>query len=160
MEYPNDKMTGLPGGAALNEELHQRLEQRQQFAVAVVDVDGLANLNYDLNHLEGDKMLVQLAELLTQANVGAVYRTGGDKFTLVMPQVTREQAVLAAEKLQTSVANYDFALSDRRAVTVTVGVAHSPFHADEAQVLLDIAAGALSHAKHEAYLLRQASRPS
>ena len=73
MEHPNDKMTGLPGREALHEEISQRLEQQEQLAVILLDVDSLASLNYDLWHVEGDKMLVRLAELLRQSSAGPVY---------------------------------------------------------------------------------------
>ena len=70
MEYSNDEMTGLPGREALHEEISQRLEQQEQLAVILLDVDSLASLNYDLWHVEGDKMLVQLAGHLRQSSAG------------------------------------------------------------------------------------------
>lgn len=160
MEHPDDTMTGLPGGKALKEEIDQRLDRCEHFAVAVIDVDNLASLNYDLTHSEGDKLIIQIARLLTQAGVGTVYRTGGDEFALVMPQVTLEMALSEASRLCGFIANHNFALADGRAVTVTTGVVHSPSQATGAQVLLDSAAEALAHAKQESYLLRQALRPS
>lgn len=160
MKHPNHKMTGLPGRKALKEEIGQWLSQQERFAVAVMDVDSFANLNHDLWHVAGDKMLVQLAELLSQAGTGKVYRTGGGEFTLVIPQVSRAEALLTVEKLRAMVASTNFALADGRNVTVTVGVAHSPYQATEAQGLLDAAAAALLDGKREMYLRREAQQAS
>ena len=64
-----------------------------------------------------------------------------------MPQVTLEQAFLAAEKLRTLVMESDFALADGRTLRITAGVAHSPRDAKEAQALLNAADAALLSAK-------------
>jgi len=158
MEHPNDEMTGLPGREALREEISQRLERQEQPAVILLDVDAFASLNHDLWHVEGDKMLLELAGLLRRLSAGPVYRTGGGEFTLVMPQTTREQALLESARICALVSAHDFALPDGRAVTVTAGVAHTPDSATEAQTLLDAAADALLRGKHKAYLRQVALR--
>ena len=70
MEYSNDEMTGLPGREALHEEVSQRLERQERLAIILLDVGSLANLNHDLWHIEGDKVLVQLAGHLRQSSAG------------------------------------------------------------------------------------------
>ncbi len=147
MEHPNDRMTKLPGPEALQEEIDRRMNRQEQFAIAVFDVDDFARLNHDLWHVEGDRMLVQLAQLLSQSALGSVYRTGGGEFTVLAPQVSREEALAAAEKMRALVAAADFALADGRQVTVTVGVAHAPQDSGQARALLDAAKAALFYGK-------------
>ena len=142
-----DALTKLPARVALDQELALRLKEREPFAVALLDVDGFQEINDTLGFTEGDKALQRLAALLAGANTGTAYRISGDEFALVMPQVTLEQAFLAAEKLRTLVANSDFALADGRALKITAGVAHSPRDAKEAQALLNAADAALLSAK-------------
>ena len=142
-----DTLTGLPGRVALDKELARHFDTREPFAVALLDVDGFQEINDTLGFAEGDSALRRLAALLTEANAGSVYRISGDEFALVMPQVTLEQAFLAAEKLRTLVASSDFALSDGRSLKITAGVAHSPRDAKEAQALLNAADAALLSAK-------------
>ncbi len=142
-----DALTGLPGRVALDKELALHLTERVPFAVALLDVDGFQEINDTLGFSEGDKALRRLAELLAGANAGTAYRISGDEFALVMPQVTLEQAFLAAEKLRTLVMESDFALADGRTLRITAGVAHSPRDAKEAQALLNAADAALLSAK-------------
>ena len=142
-----DALTGLPGRVALDKELARYFDTREPFAVALLDVDGFQEINDTLGSAEGDDALRRLAALMTEANTGSVYRVSGDEFAIVMPQVTLEQAFLAAEKLRTLVASSDFALSDGRSLKITAGVAHSPRDAKEAQALLNAADAALLSAK-------------
>lgn len=134
-----DALTGLPGRVALDKELAQYFDTREPFAIALLDVDGFQEINDTLGFAEGDGALRRLGALLTDANAGLVHRISGDEFALVMPQVTLEQAFLAAENLRTLVAGSDFALADGRSVKITAGVAHSPRDAKEAQALLNAA---------------------
>ncbi len=147
MERPNDALTGLAGRVAMEDELAQRLEQRELFAVALVDVDFFQEINDGCGHAEGDRTLQHLAALLREAGLGTAYRISGDEFALVIPQVTLEQAFLQTEKLRGLVSGSDFALSDGRTVTITAGVAHSPRDAKEVQALLNAADAALLSAK-------------
>lgn len=142
-----DALTGLPGRVALDKELAQYFNTREPFAIALLDVDGFQEINDTLGFAEGDGALRRLGALLTDANAGLVHRISGDEFALVMPQVTLEQAFLAAENLRTLVAGSDFALADGRSVKITAGVAHSPRDAKEAQALLNAADAALLSAK-------------
>lgn len=142
-----DALTGLPARVALDQELALRLKEREPFAVALLDVDGFQEINDTLGFTEGDKALQRLAALLAGANAGTAYRISGDEFALVMPQVTLEQAFLAAEKLRALVSESDFALADGRSLRITAGVAHSPRDAKEAQALLNAADAALLSAK-------------
>lgn len=147
MDQLRDTLTDLPRRVALDEELAQRLEQREPFAIVLLDIDNFASLNYTLTHAVGDQILQRIAQLLTEAAAGTAYRISGDEFALVMPQVTLEQAFLAAEKLRALVADSDFALADGRSLKITAGVAHSPRDAKEAQALLNAADAALLSAK-------------
>lgn len=142
-----DALTGLPGRVALDKELALHLSAQEPFAVVLLDVDGFHEINAICGHVQGDMLLKTLAEMLSHADAGTAYRISGDEFALVMPQVTLEQAFLAAEKLRTRVSETDFALSDGRQLKITAGVAHSPRDAKEAQALLNAADAALLSAK-------------
>jgi diguanylate cyclase len=147
MERPNDALTGLPGRVAMEDELAQRLGQREPFAVALVDVDFFQEINDGYGHGEGDRTLQKLAALLGEAGLGTAYRISGDEFALVIPQVTLEQAFLQVERLRALVSGTAFGLADGRTVTITAGVAHSPRDAKEVQALLNAADAALLSAK-------------
>ena len=147
MKRLNDALTNLPGRPVMEDELAQRLAQREPFAVALIDVDFFQELNEQGGHAEGDRILQRLAGLLHEANLGTAYRISGDEFALVIPQVTLEQAFLQVERLRALVSGSDFALAGGRDITITAGVAHSPRDAKEVQALLNAADAALLSAK-------------
>lgn len=147
MERPKDVLTGLPGRPAMEDELAQRLAQRESLAVALLDVDYFKELNDQAGFGEGNRTLQRLAEMLQEGEMTTAYRISGDEFALVIPQVTLEQAFLQVERLRGLVAGSDFGLPDGRRVTITAGVAHSPRDAKETQALLNAADAALLSAK-------------
>lgn len=78
--------------------------------IAMIDMDGLKDVNDSHGHLAGDEVLKSVARRLmanTQAN-DSVYRFGGDEFVAVMPIVDRikqEQIFDIAERVRVATVN-------------------------------------------------------
>ncbi|MBC8078660.1 MAG: GGDEF domain-containing protein, partial [Chloroflexales bacterium] len=85
-------LTGLPTRVELDQELKQAIKQRESCALALLDMDGLVEVNAELGNEAGDRVLKALAELMQQSAVGAVYHIGGDEFALMVKGTTLEQA--------------------------------------------------------------------
>lgn len=87
----HDTLTGLPNRALLLDRLkHAILAKRRSpeklFCVLYLDLDNFKNINDSLGHATGDRVLMNVANIL-QANVRAmdtVARLGGDEFVLLM----------------------------------------------------------------------------
>ena len=90
----HDAMTGLFNRRRLDEDL-ERLSRRTEgkTAVLVSDVDGLKLLNDTFGHAQGDRLLVAVARILQvcMPAQGTVYRTGGDEFAAIVPDIGREE---------------------------------------------------------------------
>lgn len=90
-EARNDPLTGCANRRALDEELtHAAASARRSnldLAVAVVDLDGLKQINDTRGHAAGDAALVALVVALRRAlrEADTLYRTGGDEFVVVAP---------------------------------------------------------------------------
>ncbi len=84
-----DALTGLGNRRMVDETLRQLSEQAEPTAVALWDVDGLKRVNDRDGHLAGDRLLREVALLLSEAAgrlPGSVAtRLGGDEFCLVVP---------------------------------------------------------------------------
>ena len=52
------------------------------YLIGFIDCDGMKSINDQLGHASGDKLLINVTELIKKelANLGDVYRTGGDEF--------------------------------------------------------------------------------
>ena len=81
-----DALTGVRNRLSLESMIEGRIKAGQQFAVAMVDLDGFKGVNDTYGHQAGDELLVQFASELRSAcrSADAVGRWGGDEFVLVI----------------------------------------------------------------------------
>ncbi|TPI71830.1 diguanylate cyclase [Mesorhizobium sp. B2-8-9] len=98
-------------------------------AMLMCDIDHFKKLNDHLGHSEGDRCLVEVANII-QDNIrrdrDCVARYGGEEFLVLLPGVTEEEAVSVAERVRRSIEaaalpNPGSRVS--RSVTLSIGVA-------------------------------------
>jgi diguanylate cyclase (GGDEF)-like protein len=146
-----DALTQLKNRLALDQEIDEQLEvaRRAEGALTVVvgDLDHFKYVNDQLGHRAGDRALVRVARiLLTHRRAGdTVARTGGEEFTLLLPNTSEHDAFLAAERMRVAVAE-EFA-SDPVPLTFSFGVATFPEHGPTADTVIESADQALYAAK-------------
>lgn len=123
-------------------------------SVIMLDVDGFKSYNDAYGHPQGDVLLTLLADLLRQnvREVDVVGRYGGEEFIIVMPETTKQEAWLSAERLRSAVASTGFPgfPDDPEMVvlkTISLGLATFPHDTDDIQTLVSIADQALYRAK-------------
>lgn len=106
----HDALTGLPNRARFSDLLKVAVErqvtsaelgQKRPIAVLFLDLDRFKFVNDSLGHLAGDDLLKNVAERLTGAiRPGDVIgRLGGDEFTILAEDISREDAVMMAERI-------------------------------------------------------------
>lgn len=100
-----DEMTGLLERRGLEEAVREALENRNDdtpLSILVMDIDGFKRLNDNHGHEAGDEAIMALVKAMKQTGEkqGVLSRFGGDQFAIAFPQLEREQAFLAAEKIR------------------------------------------------------------
>ncbi len=149
-----DALTGLANRRHLFRQLEQEVARaarfRTQVAVVMMDLDHFKELNDAAGHVAGDGVLRQVAEVLKGQvrRVDVVARYGGEEFCLVLPQVTKADAMEVAEKLRRSIAEQPVRGAPAGHVTASAGVAHLPTDATTLEGLLEAADAALYASKH------------
>jgi diguanylate cyclase (GGDEF)-like protein len=151
-----DGMTGLFNRSfmevALDRELQRASRHQRPVAVMMLDVDHFKQLNDSFGHEAGDVVLREVAECLrTCVRVeDIVCRYGGEEFVIILPELGARSAMERAETLRQRVGELGVRLHGRalRAVTISIGVAIYPEHADTGEELLRNADRALYAAKH------------
>ena len=127
----HDGLTGLPNRSLFMDRLGQALAFQQRrsdyrFAVLFLDLDRFKTVNESLGHMQGDVLLVQVAQRLrAMARPGdTVARLGGDEFALLLGDFTDpEEPQLAAGRAQEALsAPYDLDGTEVF-VTASIGVA-------------------------------------
>ena len=145
-----DDLTSLGDRSALNARIQSAEESGgdRPMAILYVDVDLFKQVNDQLGHTAGDKVLQAVADRLrnTVRPGDLVTRLGGDEFVVVAGGVGTDEAALEiAERIRTNVAE-PVAVGSRRAnATVSIGVAVG--EEQMATLLLEHADAALYRAK-------------
>jgi diguanylate cyclase (GGDEF)-like protein len=160
-----DELTGLCNFRLFREHLAHELVLAERYgaplSLVMVDIDDFKNYN-DLNgHEAGNEVLGDVARLLAdslrRSDIPARY--GGEEFVLVLPETTKTNAELVAERARRAIEQHPFPNRERqpgRALTVSMGVATYPAdgldprelvrHADQAMYV------AKSKGKNRVYL--------
>jgi diguanylate cyclase (GGDEF)-like protein len=148
-----DALTGLANRRHLFRQLEQEVARAARFhtevAVVMLDLDHFKELNDAAGHVAGDAVLRQVADVLRGQvrRVDVVARYGGEEFCLVLPQVSKADAMDVAEKLRRSIAEQSFAHASPGGITASAGVAHLPTDADTLEAVLEAADAALYASK-------------
>ena len=130
----------------LEAEVERARRQGQDLALLLVDIDDFKRVNDTRGHLEGDRTLREVADLL-RAGVrifDVCARYGGEEFVIVMPAASITVAEQVAERIRARIEHSFNQESPRVTVSVGVGLLGSAATADE---LVDVADRALIAAK-------------
>jgi diguanylate cyclase (GGDEF)-like protein/PAS domain S-box-containing protein len=97
----HDPLTGLANRALLEAFWDERGEDTDGDGAIVLDLDGFKRVNDTFGHAEGDRVLVDVAGLLTATvrRLDVVARLGGDEFVVVCRQSHRSDVEHLAGRL-------------------------------------------------------------
>lgn len=155
-EAVTDPLTGLYNRRFLMERLRSEVESLERYggvcSVIMLDLDHFKRYNDSHGHVAGDEVLEKLAWVcLNEArDADVVARYGGEEFTLVLPDTPWKEGIEAVERLRRAVEEASFEGADvlpRGRLTVSLGVAGYPDHAQTADGLIQMADRALYRAK-------------
>lgn len=77
------------------DELGRLLREQIPFCLCYLDIDHLKYVNDTFGHDEGDRYILDIVKVLTDSNVKgeSLSRMGGDEFMLLLPEISRKDAV-------------------------------------------------------------------
>ncbi|MEW6233333.1 MAG: diguanylate cyclase [Chloroflexota bacterium] len=149
-----DGLTGLYNHRhfyqVLEAELARVARYDTQLSLLMVDIDHFKQYNDAYGHLAGDRLLQDLARLLTglTREVDTVARYGGEEFVVVLPHTSKAGALALAERLRVSVESQLLPGSPSGTrISISAGVATHPLDAVTAEELIHAADTALYQAK-------------
>ena len=119
-----DDLTGLHNYRhfykTLELEIARLKRQKTALSLLMFDMDNFKRYNDLYGHLEGDKVLKKVGEVvdrLIRSHVDSGYRYGGDEFAVLLVGATLDQAMPIAERLRISIEQAGF-----RDISVSIGV--------------------------------------
>ena len=132
-----DPLTGLANRRAFEEELRRRLAagSPEPFAVIMLDVDGLKQVNDARGHAAGDAVLKCVASILRDhlRAEDLVTRWGGDEFVLLLPGIDQVGAISLARRIGGSLLSAEDGTGP---IPVSIGTAAFPADGASADSLL------------------------
>ncbi len=122
-------------------------------SLVMIDVDNFKNFNDTHGHLKGDEALRNVASILQgkSRRWDTVARYGGEEFAIIMPNTSKENARLFAERLRNETEKFyaeDTVMSPDKRLTISAGIAAYPEDAITKDNLISTADAALYKAKH------------
>lgn len=121
---PLTKLYNRRGFEDMLMQIRRMSSHREPFAVLMIDVDHFKSINDTYGHCFGDAVLQVIGMLIEDEckGNGIVARFGGEEFVVILPQVTREQAVLVAEHIRNRVRTHVFDSHHELRITVSIGI--------------------------------------
>jgi diguanylate cyclase (GGDEF)-like protein len=144
-----DDLTGLFNHRhfykTLEAELTRLKRQKTSLSLLMLDLDNFKRYNDRFGHLEGDKVLKKVGEIVRnsiRSNVDSGYRYGGDEFAALLIGASLDQALAIAERIRSSIEQAGF-----QNITVSVGLTEFQDHFNS-EGFVESADDALYVAKH------------
>jgi diguanylate cyclase (GGDEF)-like protein/PAS domain S-box-containing protein len=133
----HDNLTGLANRKAFYERLEEELvaaaEANMAIAVLYLDLDRFKSINDTYGHEAGDRLLVEITSRIhgVISPRDLLARLGGDEFALIMCGLSgREEALLAAERIQLALLPIRQILADGKSVSISVSIGISLYPED------------------------------
>ncbi len=141
----------------LEREIAQASANRRSFAILFIDADRFKSVNDAHGHQAGTQLLNEVGSQLKGFVRGndTVFRYGGDEFVAVLTSCDLPTARRVAERIRSSIEQHVFLAAQGKNIrlTVSIGVALFPEHADSVKAVIDAA-------DHAMYAAKRATRNS
>ncbi|MBU1171000.1 MAG: diguanylate cyclase [Proteobacteria bacterium] len=135
----------------LDQEMKRSSRHNKQFTLIMIDIDNFKTFNDTYGHQLGDEVLKSVARSIkmTSRAEDIVARYGGEEFVMILPETDAAQAMIAAEKIRSTVEGLEIMHGEECLhVTISLGVAEFPRDAREKEELIRLADAALYTSKH------------
>ncbi|MGA7828484.1 MAG: diguanylate cyclase [Geobacteraceae bacterium] len=144
----HDHLTGLPNRRFLDFQLKKNIEEVKRYgeylSLIMLDIDHFKHYNDTRGHVQGDRLLADLAGILSKhiRSADFVFRYGGEEFLVLLPRTDALLAAETAERLRKLV-------EEQTEVTISLGVATYRQNSSSGENPVDRADAALYRAKRE-----------
>jgi diguanylate cyclase (GGDEF)-like protein/putative nucleotidyltransferase with HDIG domain len=130
LQASRDALTNVANRGELENQLailmthYQRDPTKSPFSVIFLDIDHFKSINDTYGHGVGDRVLIELANLLKKETYSGelVGRYGGEEFVILCPETDLQQAAKRAERIRESIEDMKISGIPQLKVTSSFGV--------------------------------------
>lgn len=137
-----DQLTGIANRRRVQQVIEQEIDRfnryKKPFCIFLLDVDHFKAVNDNHGHEVGDQVLVELVGLVRSEirRTDTFGRWGGEEFVLVCPETSLHTAQTIAEKIRTTVREYEF--TQGLDITLSIGVSEFQSGATLQETLVEV----------------------
>src|SRR5207247_8971495 len=117
----------------LESEVYRSARFGHEFSVIFIDLDHFKNVNDTHGHLIGSKLLAEIGYFIKShlRLIDYAFRYGGDEFVILLPQTSKDAAMVVARRVRDSLRTSLFCQEEGLNLNVraSIGVATSPHDA-------------------------------
>ena len=125
-----DDLTRLYNSRHFYQQIELEVDRSNRYdnplALLLMDIDHFKDYNDTYGHLEGDKVLVRLGEIIRSMlrKMDSAYRYGGEEFTVILPETSGKESITMAERIRQAVEKERFSSSEdeESRITISIGV--------------------------------------
>lgn len=123
-----DPLTGLHNRRSFSEVsitlFNLAFQEKKPLTAIMLDIDKFKQINDTYGHLNGDCVLISLAELLQKflRETDFICRYGGEEFVILLPDTNTNDALVIAEKLRKMIEITTITLSDNQIIHYTISL--------------------------------------
>jgi len=108
-------------------EIDRTTRYQRPLSLLLLDIDNFKEYNDTYGHLEGDKILVRLGQIIKSClrKMDSAYRYGGEEFTVILPETEGDEAATVAERIRSAVETEHFypqKEDEPVAISISIGV--------------------------------------
>jgi diguanylate cyclase (GGDEF)-like protein len=132
-----DGLTNLFNSRHFYNQLKKEIERSNRYqhplTLLMLDVDDFKQFNDTFGHLEGDKVLVGLADVIQNSirRIDSAYRYGGEEFTVILPETDGARGLHVAERIRSEFKKEIFSPAKGTTVHVSVSIGVAQYISDE-----------------------------
>lgn len=148
-----DFLTGLHNPRAFEKMFEQKTMNvgyhPQPFGLLIFDLDHFKNVNDTYGHLNGDAVLIQVAQLLKDMMRSHDHcaRKGGEEFAAILNDCNIAKTLKIAESIRKKIESFDFRLEDGQIIHITISIGVSCYPQEKPENMFEQADRALYAAK-------------
>lgn len=113
----------------LKMEVERKFRDKEDLSIAIFDIDDFSKVNDNKGHIIGDKVLIQVANIMTKSvrDTDFIGRYGGEEFIVIYPKTNLKDAIATSDRIRKAVEEYCFEEDVR--ITISGGVYQ--YHGEE-----------------------------
>jgi two-component system cell cycle response regulator len=117
----------------LKSEVDRSARYTHPLSMLLLDIDHFKEYNDRYGHLEGDKVLLRLGQVikLLLRKMDSAYRYGGEEFTVILPETDNAEAITVAQRIRKAVKEIVFIPEPGLEASITISIGMTAYNPPE-----------------------------